>query len=223
MKTGWLNQQGNPSCILFFAGWGMDPVPFAPIPVLEHDLLIIYDYNKLQTIIPYELTNKRYETLHLVAWSMGVWMAAEMMANDCFASSTAINGTLTPIDNQSGIASTTYDTMIDNFSEAALEDFYFSMFTVKEEAALFFNNRPQRSPDNIFNELVALKKMYSMYGAPDDCYTRKIVGSRDRVFSARNQTRSWGKDRCTLLKVSHFPFYAWPSWDSIIGNGICRP
>lgn len=221
MKTGWLNQQENPSCILFFTGWGMDPVPFEKIPVHEHDLLIIYDYNQLQTINPHDLTNKKYDTLHLVAWSMGVWAAASMIvnANDYFASTTAINGTLTPIDNKCGIASTTYDRMIDHFSKAALDEFYLSMFTVKEEAALFLNNRPQRSPENIISELVALKKMYSLYGIPNDCYNRKIVGSRDRVFSARNQTRSWGKDKSTLLKVSHFPFYAWPSWDSFLQHG----
>ena len=220
MRTGWLKQEGKPSCILFFAGWGMDPAPFQHIPVLEHDLLVIYDYNQLQTIDPHDLTNGRYDSLHLVTWSMGVWVAAAMIphGNDSFASSTAINGTLAPIDDHNGIGLKTYDTMIDNFSAATLEAFYLSMFSRKNEAELFINNQPKRSHDDILNELVSLKRLYSLQGPARDCYNRKIVGSRDRIFSARNQTRSWGKGNCTLLKVPHFPFYTWPSWDFIVSS-----
>ena len=218
MKTGWLNQQGNTSCILFFTGWGMDPAPFQQIPVRDHDLLIIYDYTHIQPLDPVQLTGQSYKTLHLIAWSMGVWAAPFILqeVGEWFKTATAMNGTLTPIDDQCGIAEATYDTMIDHFSRTALEDFYTSMFTQDDAAEQFLSCRPKRSDQDLLDELRALKDHSIHYGPAPDCYRTKIVGSRDRVFSARNQVRCWGKDRCTLLKVPHFPFYSWPSWDTII-------
>ncbi len=218
MKTSWLNQQGNDSCILFFAGWGMDPNPFTDIPLQEHDLLIFYDYSELAPIDLLSILDNRYDSLHLVAWSMGVWALAHMAVDNrkSFATATAINGTLAPIDDQNGIGVETYKTMAENFTPTALEDFYISMFSDESETERFIRNRPTRSPESILGELVSLQNLYARYGQAENCYTKKIVGSRDRIFPARNQTRSWGKDNCTLLKIPHFPFYGWPSWDFLI-------
>ncbi len=109
MQTAWL-KRGNPQrCILFFAGWGMDPTPFAGIPAAGTDVWMVYDYRELS---PVDLARfAAYEQLHLIAWSMGVWVAGHLFADPraSLTSLTAIGGTLRPIDQQQGIPPTSYN------------------------------------------------------------------------------------------------------------------
>lgn len=218
MQSHWLTKRNNASCILFFTGWGMAPAPFEDIPVQNHDLLLIYDYSKLDKIIPSEITGDRYDHLHLVAWSMGVWAAATMLdfRQVNFASTLAINGTLTPIDDTLGIENAIYNEMMNNFTPDSLHDFYISMFTEREEADRFCSNRPERSQDDLLAELTALRNSYLELGPAPDIYNRKLVSSRDRVFPARSQLRAWGRDNSTLLKAGHFPFYGSLFWDTLL-------
>lgn len=220
MQTCWLTKQNRNSCILFFGGWGMDPNPFQDIPVHFHDLLMVYDYSRLEQQNIAQLAGS-YEQLHLVAWSMGVWTAAFSLARHAarFTTATAINGTLSPIDDRAGIERKALQNMIVSFSSQSLQNFYESMFTSRKEAERFLRNRPQRSEGDILNELVILKKNYDDHGLANNIFGRKIVGSRDRIFPARNQVRSWGKDQCSIIRAPHFPFYGWSSWDSILADG----
>ena len=219
MKSCWLKQENKSSCILFLAGWSMDPAPFRSIPAIDHDLLMVYDYREIEPASIIKLTEK-YDSLHLVAWSMGVWIAGKFLSKykDFFASSIAINGTLTPIDDQLGIPVKAFDTMINDFSPAVLDGFYRDMFDQQDQAQQFFSNRPNRSPESILSELQTLRHLYSEHGPGEDIFDRKIVGSRDKIFPARSQLRSWSKEKCERIQAAHFPFYDWSSWDLITGK-----
>jgi biotin synthesis protein BioG len=218
MQNSWLHKQDRNSCIIFFGGWGMDPTPFQDIEVLAHDLLMVYDYSRLEPWNFRDFPAGSYEHLHLVAWSMGVWAAAYAVAGQekHFATTTAINGTLSPIDDTRGIERKAFADMISGFSPPVLHAFYESMFTDPAETGRFLRNRPQRPEENILHELVSLGRYYDHLQPVDNIYGRIIVGSRDRIFPARNQLRSWGRDKCSIIKAPHFPFYQWSSWDHII-------
>ena len=196
----------------------MDSIPFRVIPVIDHDLLMVYDYRQTEPSSIIKLIEK-YDSLYLVAWSMGVWIAGKFLSQykDLFASSMAINGTLTPIDDQFGIPVKAFDTMINDFSPAVLDEFYRDMFNQQDQAQQFFCNRPDRSPESILNELQTLRHLYDEHGPGDDIFDRKLVGSRDRIFPARSQMRCWGKENCELIQAAHFPFYDWSSWDLGLG------
>jgi len=196
----------------------MDPHPFEMIPSPNHDLVMVYDYRDLMLPELDDLLGETYENLHLVAWSMGVWAAGflPLEIRNRFASTTAVNGTLTPIDKRYGIDPAAFTNMIETFSSASLEQFYLSMFTERTEAEQFLAHRPQRSPAMILEELICLRNSYETHGPARDIFTRKLVGSRDRIFPARNQIKSWGRDRCIVIKAPHFPFYGWPGWDHLI-------
>ena len=199
----------------------MDPVPFRDIPVYGHDLLMVYDYTRLRQSDLQGLSLDIYKQLHLVAWSMGVWAAGYLLAGQEYnlTTATALNGTLTPIDDRFGIGCRAFQDMVRTFSTQTLGEFYDSMFAEQKEAKRFKRCKPQRSQDDIFHELVALQRHYAEHGPADNIYGRKLVGSRDRIFPARNQVRSWGKGRCTVINAPHFPFYGWPSWDTVITGG----
>lgn len=219
MEKYWLHKQGSASCILFLAGWGMDPSPFRSIPVGAHDLCIVYDYRSCEPSSI--LTDIRpYSTVHLLAWSMGVWVAGRYFAQNktMFSSATSINGTLHPIDDRFGIPSQPFAEMIENFSAPLLEKFYQDMFDEQNQAERFLRTRPKRSLASIRSELVALQQLYNADGPGENLFTSRIVGTRDRIFQARSQLRSWDDSPCDRIKTGHFPFYSWPSWDAIIAG-----
>ena len=199
----------------------MDPAPFRSIPVIEHDLLMVYDYREIEPAAMIRLT-EQYDSLHLVAWSMGVWVAGKFFSDykDRFTSSMAINGTLSPINDQFGIPVKAFDTMINDFSPTVLDAFYRDMFDQQDQAGQFFSTRPNRSPESILSELQTLRHLYTEQGPGDDIFDRKIVGSRDRIFPARSQQRCWGKENCERIQAAHFPFYDWSSWDLLTGKGL---
>lgn len=217
MQTDWLAKQGRKSCIIFFGGWGMDPNPFKNIPIQTHDLLMVSDYSAPAKLDLQDLSES-YEQIHLIAWSMGVWAAPFFIGDQTqiITTATALNGSLFPIDDKKGINRSIFKNMINNFSSQTLHDFYANMFTDSREKDRFFENLPRRTKDNIGHELAQLWKHYDTHGPAKNIYDKKIIGSRDRIFTARNQVRCWGKEQCSITKAPHFPFYTWSSWDRII-------
>lgn len=215
MKVQRLASPGSKRCLLFLAGWGMDPTPFADLPSPGCDVLLCFDYREMSLgSLPEILT--AYDEVHLTAWSMGVWAGARLFEGQAkrFASSTAINGTLYPIDDRRGLDEKVYRQMLDNFSESKLTEFYSEMFIDQPELHRFCRVRPQRTPNDIHHELALLYETYQSLGPAPDIYQRKIVGGQDRIFSVRNQVRAWGRDGCETMRIPHFPFYGWNSFSA---------
>ncbi|HBI14770.1 MAG TPA: DUF452 domain-containing protein [Desulfobulbaceae bacterium] len=220
MQTCWLTRTGQPSCLLFFAGWGMDPAPFRSLALEGHDLLLLYDYRNLDEPDPAALIPPEYPRLSLIAWSMGVWVAGNLLAG-CrhkLNAAVAVNGTLSPIDDRYGIPAQAYAEMLASFSPRTLLDFYASMFVDQDGLKLFLKNRPRRPTEEIRDELAALRVHYLTHGPAADIYSRHLVGSRDRIFAARAQVRCWGKEGCQTFQGGHFPFYDL-GWDDLLKEG----
>ncbi len=236
MKICWLNQKDNPDCILFMAGWGMVPEPFSHMVFGSVDILMAYDYRTVDEADFSALLNavqlKRHRKIHLLAWSMGVWVTAMLwrdssFANLPFSSTTAIGGTCQPIHDQFGIPEQVFDRTARELSPAVLEDFYRSMFDSDTEADLFLGHvaKTNRSVEELRRELVALRRFCtdlpdlassSDSTAGTSIFANRIVTSRDRVFPVRNQVRAWGRKTCTPLPLPHFPFYQWSSWAEML-------
>lgn len=216
MRTDWLHRKGHRECILFFSGWGMDSRPFRPLPAAGHDLCLVHDYRQLHPVNLEPFSG--YERLHLLAWSMGVWVAAHLLPDqgDVFASRTALGGTLTPIDQQRGIPPEGYAAMIERFGPAVLDTFYRNMFDDDEQLTRFLANPPQQSLQELRDELVAFRAAYLHAGPGRDIYTAKRITSRDRIFSGRNQLRAWGKGGGTVHNWPHFPFFLLDDWRDLL-------
>lgn len=76
MKQTFIIRNNGKHLLLFFAGWGMDETPFRHIHPAECDWMICYDYRSLEfdtTLI------QAYSKISLIAWSMGVWAASQVM------------------------------------------------------------------------------------------------------------------------------------------------
>ena len=194
----------------------MDPTPFQEVPARGYDLVMVYDYRELE---PFDWTPfLSYQQVHLIAWSMGVWMAAHLLKNyqAHFASLTAIGGTLVPIDAQKGIPGTSYQAMLAGFDGEVLAQFYDNMFDDKEQLTRFLAHKPQRTLEELGQEMAAFQQAFNQFGREKDIYTRKIITSRDRIFSGRNQMRAWGKGKGFVRNWPHFPFFLIEDWSDLL-------
>lgn len=216
MQQTWIQRQNHPHCLLFFAGWGMDATPFAGIAANTADFCLIHDYRELASLdlAPFAA----YDQVHLLAWSMGVWVAAHLLAaqQEAFTTRTAIGGTLSPIDGQRGIPPESYNAMLEDFGPQTLTDFYRNMFDDDEQLHRFLAHRPQRDIEALRREMEAFRAASQAAGPAIDIYTHKIITSRDRIFSGRNQMRAWGKGQGTVCNWPHFPFYLLSDWRDLL-------
>lgn len=219
MDTAWLHRTGQRDCLLFLSGWGMDPEPFLALPAEGLDLCMLSDYRTLEPVSLEPFAG--YERLHLLAWSMGVWVAGHLLAGqaEAFATTTALAGTLVPVDGQRGIPPASYQALVDSFDQQTLDGFYRSMFDDEAEQERFLAVRPRRSLAELGQELRAFRQAFDQHGPGADIFQRAIVTGRDRIYSGRNQLRAWGKERSTVTNWPHFPFYACSGWRALLAPG----
>lgn len=216
MELRWLNRTHNQECILFFNGWGMDPLPFSDIPFGAIDVLMAWDY-RLPDTIPLD-TFAGYQAVHLVAWSMGVWVAATTLQQtaSAFTTRTALAGTLDPVHNRWGLPVAAYDNMVDTFTQSNLANFYLSMFDNDTDHQRFLENKPCREVSELGKELIALRTAYEKLGTAPDIFTQVLLTSRDQVFPVRNQIRSWKGVPSKRMDWPHFPFYSLHDWQAML-------
>ena len=203
MEYKWLNKRQNKKLIVFFNGWGMDESVVNHLNPENYDVLMFYDYNTLDTDFEFSLFSY-YQKRYLIAWSMGVMTAT--LFNIDYQASTAVNGTLKPIDNLYGIPEKIYDLTIKGFNEKGVGKFIKNMFDTECKLPEI-----KRSIENQKNELIALKT----YGANSDFnYTKVLISDRDKIIPTKNQCAFWNKE--PNLKSGHCPFLLFKNWEELL-------
>ena len=214
MKKLWINKQNSPELLLFFNGWGMDEKPFKHLETTNGlDVLMIYDYTTLEDIE--ELND--YKTIHLAAWSLGVFAAAKVLAGINFASAVAINGTLKPIDEDEGIAPTIFQGTIDSWSEVARMKFNRRMCGI-EHAKQLKANAPERSIESQKIELIALQEQITNNPIPENIFQYAIISLNDKIFTRHNQETHWKNARIplTIIDEAHYFFPDMKNWKDML-------
>lgn len=217
MRIERLNQKGNDRVILFFNGWGMDA---RAVSHLEgtFDILVFYDYHNMN--VPCEISLDCYRETNVIAWSMGVWAAANVIPemNIRFSKLIALNGTECPIEDRLGIPVKVYQLTEKNMDERGREKFLQRMLNGKEEIQRFEQNKPQRSLEDVCEELVMIRRQST--GLQNKLNWDKIyISEKDVIFPVVNQ-QNWWQDKCAELRMlpgGHYPFYSFRSWEEIIG------
>lgn len=203
MKYKWLNKQNNKKLIIFFNGLGMDENVVNHLEFEDYDVVMFYDYNNLET----DFILENYEKKHLVAWSMGVMVGTNFDFGAI--SSTAINGTLKPINPKFGINPKIYDLTIACFNS---EKFIQNMFDInpsqhspsREEVTM-------RDYNNQKNELIAIKN-YSANEAFK--YTKVLISDNDKIIPTKSQCAYWNRE--PNLKAGHCPFLLFKKWSELL-------
>lgn len=219
MKSCWLNKQDNKNLIVFFTGWSFDEKPFFKLGCSNSDVLFIYDYNDLS--VPNELLKlSNYTNKTLITWSMGVYVA--YLLKDLFKdfeTKVAINGTVTPVDNDCGIPIKMFELTLKHAAKGLEGKFYQNLFTDEKHFGLYMQNPVERSIENRVSELENLyKQIKTSVSDYEKFYDFSIVSEFDKIIPAKNQIASHQKNNVPIvtLNCGHFPFYEFSSWDEII-------
>ena len=198
MRHHFIQNNNHSTLTLLFAGWGMDEHPFAHYQLKESDFLVIYDYRTLA--FDWSLLAK-YEAIHVVAWSMGVWAAAHCGTPSTLPvkSRTAINGTPWPVDDNYGIAEAIFNGTLAGLNAATLRKFQLRMCGKADNFRHFESIAPQRSVEELKEELAAIGKACGELTQQSFAWDRAYVGENDLIFSAANQNNAW--ERCGVATI----------------------
>ena len=114
MKQLFIKKENSPRLLLFFAGWGSDENLFRRTVAEGYDCLLCFDYRTLE--FDYSLLDG-YREIRLLAWSMGVWVAGQILSGHTYPweMKLAVNGTPFPIDDRQGIAEAVFHGTLENF------------------------------------------------------------------------------------------------------------
>ncbi|WGE89780.1 DUF452 family protein [Actinobacillus arthritidis] len=207
MKTKLIStQQAN--LIIYFAGWG------TPASVVSHlalpngyDLLICYDYQDLD--FP-TFDFSRYQTVRLVAWSMGVWGAEKVLPEINLASATAINGTPFPKHDEWGIPLQIFNGTLQTLNAENRLKFERRMCGDKQLLNAYLALPEQRSLTEIHHELEVLNTaIEANLVTPKLHWTNVIIGEKDRIFSAQNQLAFWQDKNVRMTQMPKGEHYLW--------------
>lgn len=190
MKQTFIQQTGSPCLLLFFAGWGMDETPFRNVRPQGCDFMICYDYRNLD-FNPHPLSP--YREIHLMAWSMGVWAASQVMQNHelPITQSVAINGTPYPVDETRGIAPSVFEGTLEGLNETTLQKFRRRMCGSATIYKAFEKMAPQRSVEELKEELAAIGQQCRSLPPSSFSWDKAVIGEADRIFLPENQSRAW--------------------------------
>lgn len=203
MEQRFILRKGNPALLLFFAGWGSDERLFDR-PVAEgYDYLLCFDYRTLD--FDYSRL-EGYQSIRLLGWSMGVWAASQTFAGKelPWEMKLAVNGTITPVNDMTGIPEAVFNGTLDTFSPTTLAKFRRRMCGGTEEVKRFLDRQPRRSVEELHEELKTLRQDIFRLPVPSFQWDRAITGTGDRIFPLQNQLKAWQGTPVTQMDMPHY-------------------
>jgi biotin synthesis protein BioG len=234
VKTAWLQRDGRRQALVFFAGWGMDERPFRRLTSSQYDVCVCFDYRDLdadfhsimlpqsdqvQKSVPQTSeASVPYEAVTVVAWSFGCAVAAQVLAREMWPvrHMLAINGTVTPEDDQVGIPRRWLDATAESLLQGeGWPKFVRRMCLDKAARQDFRVHAPQRDLAGAIDELKVLRSLET----PAACgFNRALVGTKDRIILPENQERGWSRFDVPVQSIAapHYPFHLWSTWEELL-------
>ena len=209
MKIHQLQQGEGRKLYLILNGWSAAPELFEALPLpAGADVWVGYDYRSLA--FPESLA--RFEELHLIAWSLGVWVATALWGSASpFTTTTAIKGTPFPIHAEWGIPPAIFEGTLAHLDADGFRRFDRRMCGDRATLQRYQQLRPIPDAD----KAEELRTLHQAIGATkidsqqaEAFWDRAIISSADRIFPTANQQTYWtGKVEIRTIEASHLPFY----------------
>lgn len=209
MKIYSLQQGEGCKLYLILNGWSAAPELFEALSLpVGADVWVGYDYRSLT--IPEQFD--RFEEVHLIAWSLGVWVATALWGKASpFTTTTAINGTPFPIHAEWGIPQTIFEGTLAHLDADGLRRFDRRMCGDRVTLQRYQQVKPIPEAD----KAEELRALYQRIGATAidqqqaaTFWNRAIISTADRIFPTANQQAYWaGKAEILSVEAPHLPFY----------------
>lgn len=216
MEKHWIKRENNSRLILFFNGWGMDTTAVEHLDASGYDLLMLNNYMEMN---PIDENFDSYREVYVVAWSLGVWAASQVLFKSKIRikQSIAINGTIKPVDDSEGIPPAIFKGTLYGWAEKTRERFLMRMAGGAKEYLKNQSKLGRRSIESQKSELDSIFNQVQRKGESSFAFDKAMVGNQDAIFLPDNQRKSWqGKAQLKNLDIPHFPFVHFNSWEQII-------
>ncbi len=213
MKATWLKQNEGGRLTLFFNGWGQDATVVGHLKS-DDSVLMINDYRSLECDWP-DLS--AYSEVRLVAWSMGVWAAANTVSHleEKITTSIAYCGTERPIDDNFGIPLRIHKVNLCGMQRHGTERFNVRMFQ-REEERLFYGDQLSSRPLNEMIEELRCIGIQSQTCCASRQWTKAIVPRGDMIIPTDIQKRYWkGRTQIVERVGGHCLFARYHEWDEL--------
>jgi pimeloyl-[acyl-carrier protein] methyl ester esterase len=218
MIISWLHRHHRDRLVIFCNGWGMDGTPFSHLQA--HSLDVLMCCNFAEPSLHHDLLNAMdgYPEVSLIAWSMGVWAGQYLFSGipQRFTKNIAINGTLCPIHDLYGIPVELFAATLAGFNAASRLKFYRRMCGGRDILERFLAHQPIRQIDDQREELEYLMGKTDCSPTGNSIYTDIVIADKDRIMPTENQQRFWQSAKIHVVDGSHFLFYGWDSWDTLL-------
>ena len=218
MQAEWLKKKGNGTLVLFFNGWGMEPWVVGHLKG-EEDILAFSDYRTLEIEEEVLRGVDNYARVYVVAWSMGVWAAANVLRNWALPlrGTVALNGTERPVDDTVGIPEKVYLLTERGMNPRGRERFVARMLGDAEEKERFKAHPLCRELPELCEELVKIREQCAV-ARQVWIWDKVYISRQDVIFPPDNQQHWWdGRAKeIRFLPGAHYPFYHFQSWEEIL-------
>ena len=217
MQIEWIKGSDKRRLLLFFNGWGMEAQAVAHLQG-EADVTILSDYRTLALPSDEVEKWKAYREVDAMAWSMGVWAAANVLPQWKLPlrRTMAINGTERPVDDVDGIPCKVYGLTERGMDERGRQRFFARMLDNQEELERFLAYPSRRSLQDVREELTCIREQ-STVARQTFQWEKAIVSTADVIFPVANQLHWWrGRaKRIVELPGGHYPFYRFQNWEEL--------
>ncbi|MDE6832314.1 MAG: DUF452 family protein, partial [Muribaculaceae bacterium] len=205
MKFLRLQSNNSGRLLLIFAGWGMDPNPFRHLRADGYDIAVVWDYTDPTFLDADNL--KSYSEIVVIAWSMGVFAAGQLLQSLRLpiTLSIAVNGTPTPVSDSAGIPVAIFEATLSGLTPDSLERFNRRMCGSASAARSFAEVRPARDIESLRQELQAIGDRASEATPTPYHWDIAVIGQRDMIFPPAAQRAAWQGHDTIELDAPHLP------------------
>jgi biotin synthesis protein BioG len=207
-------KDGNKILVLFFCGWGMDEKCISHIDSDNIDVMVFFDYRG--DISCPEINLSKYESVHVVAWSMGVWVANQLIGDISseIDKKIAFCGSPCPVDDNYGIPLKIFDITLEGLKRTGTVKFFSRMLNGLSDTNF---HKPDRELEEQIEELNNLKVNSLKSELKEVKWNKVVIGMKDKIFPSANLMNYWdGKSIIVKSDLPHYPFDQYDTWEKIL-------
>lgn len=223
------NQAPARQLIIYFCGWGMTPATVSHLTLPDRcDLLALYDYRILELSDDLaDLPWGSYEAVTIVAWSLGVWAAEQVVPHWSILPTKqrliAVAGSPYPMHDQWGIPKQIFVGTLEGLTDENRQRFNRRMCGGKRYKQLY-DILSERPTTELRDELQAVYDSLATPEASEStphirlAWDLAIIGERDQIFPEKNLSTLWKAVNVPTLLLPdgyHYLFDLWQSWSEL--------